>query len=216
MEYLFILDKYSTRKMPLYKTTVGPDFSDELFIFERMADGDQRALRYFFDKYYDTLFNYVNLYIRDKAVSEDLVQDIFIYFWEKRRSITLEISVKSYLFKASRNKFLNYLRDEKCHNAIKMEVNSKREISAYPNDDALDLIQLEEIIASSINNLAPRCREVYLLRRNEELSYKEIALQMNLSVKTVENQMTIALKKLREQLTPYYGQIFALILVGLF
>jgi RNA polymerase sigma-70 factor (ECF subfamily) len=180
-----------------------------------MAEGDQHALRYFFDKYYDSLCNYVNLYLHDQSVSEDLVQDIFIYFWEKRGSITMETSVKSYLFRASRNKFLNYFRDEKCHKSIKMEVNSKREIFAYPNDDKLDLKFLEEIISSSINNLSPRCREVYLLHRNENLSNKEIASQLNLSVKTVENQMTIALRKLKEQLAPYYQEIFAIILAGL-
>lgn len=192
------------------------NFSDELFIFERMADGDQRALRYFFDKYYDNLCNYVNLYVRDKSVSEDLVQDLFVYFWEKRESIVLESSVKSYLFRASRNKYLNYFRDERCHHLIEQEVNSKRELVAYPNEEALDLSQLEEIITSSINNLSPRCREVYLLHRNNDLCYKEIASLMNISVKTVENQMTIALKKLREQLIPYYEQIFAMILVGLY
>jgi RNA polymerase sigma-70 factor (ECF subfamily) len=96
-----------------------------------------------------------------------------------------------------------------------MEVNSKREIFAYPNDDKLDLKFLEEIISSSINNLSPRCREVYLLHRNENLSNKEIASQLNLSVKTVENQMTIALRKLKEQLAPYYQEIFAIILAGL-
>lgn len=202
--------------MSIYNLEMGPCVSDELFIFGRMADGDQHALRYFFDKYYESLCNYVNLYLHDKSVAEDLVQDIFIYFWEKRGSLILETSVKSYLFRASRNKFLNYSRDEKCHNSIKMEVNSQRDIFTNPNDDALDLKYLEEIITSSINNLAPRCREVYLLRRNEDLTYKEIASQMNLSEKTVENQMTIALKKLREQLIPYYEQIFAMIIAGLF
>lgn len=202
--------------MSLYFTETGHNYSDELFIFERMAEGDQRALRYFFDKYYDTLCNYINLYIHDRSVSEDLVQDIFIYFWEKRGTLRLETSVKSYLFRASRNKYLNYFRDEKCHHTIKMEVSSKSEIFAIPNDNTLDLKQLEEIINASINNLAPRCREVYLLHRNDDLSYKEIASKMNLSVKTVENQMTIALKKLREQLAPYYEQIFVLILIGVF
>ncbi|MCK9618614.1 MAG: RNA polymerase sigma-70 factor [Lentimicrobiaceae bacterium] len=202
--------------MGLYFTETGHNFSDELFIFERMAEGDQRALRYFFDKYYDSLCNYVNLYIRNRSVSEDLVQDIFIYFWEKRGNLKLETSVKSYLFRASRNKYLNYFRDEKCHHTIEMEVSSKSEIYANSNDNTLDLKQLEEVINTSINNLAPRCREVYLLHKNDDLSYKEIAFKMNLSVKTVENQMTIALKKLREQLAPYYEQIFVLILIAVF
>ena len=202
--------------MSLSLAEKGSNFSEELFIFERMADGDQHALRYFFDKYYDSLCNYVNLYIKDQSVSEDLVQDLFIYFWEKRGTIRMETSVKSYLFRASRNKYLNYFRDEKCHQTIQMEVNYKSENISYPNDGELDLKHLEEVINSSINNLTPRCREVYLLHKNEDLSYKEIASQMNLSVKTVENQMTIALKKLREQLMPYYEQIFVLILIDLF
>ena len=202
--------------MSLSLAEKGSNFSEELFIFERMADGDQRALRYFFDKYYDSLCNYVNLYIKDQSVSEDLVQDLFIYFWEKRGTIRMETSVKSYLFRASRNKYLNYFRNEKCHQTIQMEVNYKSENISYPNDGELDLKHLEEVINSSINNLTPRCREVYLLHKNEDLSYKEIASQMNLSVKTVENQMTIALKKLSEQLMPYYEQIFVLILIDLF
>jgi len=202
--------------MSLYFTETGHNYSDELFIFERMAEGDQRAMRYFFDKYYDTLCNYINLYIHDRSVSEDLVQDIFIYFWEKRGTLRLETSVKSYLFRASRNKYLNYFRDEKCHHLIEKEVSSKSEILTSPNDNDIDLKRLEEVINTSINNLSPRCREVYLLHKNDDLSYKEIAFRMDLSVKTVENQMTIALKKLREQLAPYYEQIFVLILIGMF
>jgi RNA polymerase sigma-70 factor, ECF subfamily len=202
--------------MSVHPAGSGHNYSDELFIFERMSGGDQLSLRYFFEKYYDSLCNYINLYIHDRSVSEDLVQDIFIYLWEKRRSIKLESSVKSYLFRAARNKYLNYFRDEKCHHSIEMEVSAKSNIFENTTDNSLDLKQLEDIINDSINNLAPRCREVYLLHSREELSYKEIASKMNLSVKTVENQMTIALKKLREQLAPYYEQIFVLILVGVF
>jgi RNA polymerase sigma-70 factor (ECF subfamily) len=202
--------------MSLHQTNKDQNFSDELFIFERMADGDQRALRFFFDKYYEDLSNHVNLYIRNRQVSEDLVQEIFIYFWEKRGIIRLNSSVKSYLFRASRNKYLNYIRNEKCHRTIKMEVNSTTETVVNSFDNAIDSRQLEGIIEASIVNLPPRCREIYLLHNNDELTYKEIAVKMDISEKTVENQMTIALKKLKEQLAPYYDQIFALFLIGLF
>ena len=202
--------------MSTYQTNTQHLFSDELFIFERMAEGDQRALRFFFDKYYDNMCNYVNLYVRSKSVSEDIVQDIFIYFWEKRGIIRMETSVKSYLFRASRNKFLNYLRNEKSHRAIRDEVNANSVTFVNPDDNLIDSINLEEIINASIENLPPRCREVYLFQKNEELSYKEIACRMDITVKTVENQMTIAHKKLKEQLAPYYDQIFVLVLIGIF
>ena len=202
--------------MNLYQTNKDYNFSDELFIFERMADGDHRALRFFFDKYYDKLCNYVNLYIHDKSVSEDIVQDIFIYFWEKRGIIRINTSVKSYLFRASRNKYLNHLRNEKIHQVVRMEVTSNSETFVNPDYNLLDINEIEGLILASINSLPSRCREVYLLHRNEDLSYKEIAAKMDISVKTVENQMTIALKKMKEQLAPYYDQIFALFLIGLF
>ncbi len=192
------------------------NFPEELFIFGRMAEGDEHALRFFFDKYYSNLCNYVNLYIHDQTVSEDIVQEIFIYFWEKRGSIRIDASVKSYLFRASRNKYLNHLRNEKSHQAIKTEVNSGIETFVNPEDNLIDSKQLEGIIEEVVSNLPPRCREVYQLHRNDDLSYKEIASRMNISEKTVENQMTIALKRVKEQLAPYYDQIFALFLVGLF
>lgn len=202
--------------MSLYQTNTDSNFSEELFIFERMANGDELALRFLFDKYYDSLCNYVNLYVRNKLVSEDIVQDLFIYLWEKRKIIRLNTSVKSYLFHSCRNKYLNYLRNEKCHLAIKLEVDSGVEKIAHPTDNQFDAIQLEGIINKSVQNLPPRCREVFMLYKNEDLSYKEIAFKMDISVKTVENQMTIALKKLKEQLAPYYDQIFALLFIGLF
>ena len=201
--------------MNLHQTIMDHNHSEELFIFQRMAQGDDQALRFFFDKYYDELCNYVNLYIRNKAISEDIVQEIFIYLWEKRAVILMDSSVKSYLIRASRNRFLNHLRDEKSHQAIQNTVSSKTEKYITPNYNLLDVNKIEEIINISIDNLPPRCREVYLLHKNDELSYKEIASKMEITEKTVENQMTIALKKLKEQLAPYYEQIFVLLLVGL-
>ena len=201
--------------MSLDETNTENRFTEELFIFKRMCDGDHHALRFFFDKYYDELCNYVNLYLRNKTISEDIVQDIFIYFWEKRGTINLDISVKSYLIRASRNKYLNYLRDERSHQAIQNAVISKSETSINPDYKLWDVSKIEEIISKSIDKLPPRCREVYLLHKNQELSYKEIASKMDISEKTVENQMSIALKKLKEQLAPYYEQIFVVLLMGL-
>jgi len=201
--------------MNLHQADYTKRISEELFILKRMADGDHHALRFFFDKYYDELCNYVNLYLRDRSVSEDIVQDIFIYFWEKRETIRMDSSVKYYLLRAARNKFLNHIRDEKSHQIIQNAVWSKSDKFINPNYNLLDINEIEKIIKSSIDNLPPRCREVYLLHKNEDFSYKEIASKMDISEKTVENQMTIAIKKLKEQLAPYYDQFFVLLVLSL-
>jgi RNA polymerase sigma-70 factor, ECF subfamily len=86
---------------------------EEQFIFNRMVEGDMKAFRFFFDKYYIDLCNLVNLYIHNEAIAEEIVQDIYIYFWVKKGNIQIESSVKAYLLRASKNKSLNYLRNEK-------------------------------------------------------------------------------------------------------
>jgi RNA polymerase sigma-70 factor, ECF subfamily len=71
------------------------------------------------------------------------------------------------------------------------------------------------ILEKSVNNLPEKCREIFRLAREKNLSYKEIAGELGVSVKTVENQMGIALKKLRDQLRPFYNDIFIIFLVVL-
>jgi len=189
--------------------------NEELFIFNRMVDGDKEAFRFFFDKYYSELCNFVNLYIHNSAASEEIVQDIFVYVWEKRDKIKIESSVKSYLLRASKNKSINYIRD----NRIKLDIHQRLIFSDSKNadrpDKVMDANQLREVIENTINDLPNRCREVYLLGKDKNLSYKEISAEMGISVKTVEAQMGIALKKLREKLQPYYDEIFILFLLWL-
>lgn len=185
---------------------------EELFIFNRMAEGDKEAFRFFFEKYYPDLCNLVNLYLRDAIMSEEIVQDIFIYFWEKKEKIKIESSVKSYLLRASKNRSINFIRDERSKLDIHQRLADFNRQSADMPDKVMDANQVREVIDHAINNLPDRCREVYILGKEKNLSYKEISEEMGISVKTVEVQMGIALKKLREQLRPYYNDIFILFL----
>ena len=68
---------------------------EELFIFNRVVDGDKEAFRFFFEKYYPDLCNLVNIYVHDAVASEEIVQDIFIYLWEKKETIKISSSVKT-------------------------------------------------------------------------------------------------------------------------
>jgi RNA polymerase sigma-70 factor, ECF subfamily len=188
---------------------------EEQFIFRRMVEGDKDAFRFFFEKYYTDLCNLVNIYIHDEAMAEEIVQDIYIYFWEKKEKIQIESSVKAYLLRASKNKSLNYLRNEKTRQNIHEKICETSEAGYEMPANALDAGQLREIIENAIKSLPEKCGEIYRLAKEKELSYKEIAEKQGISVKTVENQMGIALKKLRDQLRPYYNDIFLLFLFWL-
>lgn len=187
--------------------------SEELYIVKKMIEGDVDSFKYFFDWYYDDLCNFVHVYLHDQVLSEEIVQDIFVYFWENKEKLQINTSVKSFLFSASKFKSLNLLRDTKTKKRI-VETIGKTEplITSEEENSYLDTGEFKKILDAAVDQLAPKCREIFLLSKFEDLSNREIAEKLGISVKTVENQMTIALKKLREYLLPFRGKIFLLFL----
>ena len=189
--------------------------SDELFIIKRMIDGDKQAFRYFFDKYYAELCNFVNIYLKDTVLSEEVVQDIFVYFWENKSKIKVSSSVRSYLFSATKYRSLNMLREQKSFERLKEKI--KHEKSIVPDQELETFPNVEDfrnLLDKAIQELPDKCRTIFLLSKKEELSNKEIASRLNISVKTVESQMTIALKKLRSTLYPHREKLFVLFLTN--
>ena len=193
--------------------SVNMSSKEELFIFKRMSEGDEKAFRFFFDKYYTDLCNFVNQYLNYPEMAEELVQDVFVYLWEKKSDISLHTSVKAYLYLASKNKSLNYLRNAKTKIRLLENYRKENDEIQATSDLFLDSDELKNILDKSIDSLPDRCREIFLLSRQSELSHKEIANKLNISPKSVENQIGIALKRLRDELRPYYDRIFVLFLL---
>jgi len=191
--------------------------NEEFFILQRMIEGDENAFKYFFDTHYDNLCNFVNSYLRDETLSEDVVQSIFIYLWEKKDSLPSNCSVKSYLYAASKNRSLNQLRDIKNKNRIVGELLAHPAlISDEKADQFLEFEELKKIISNAIDGLPAQCKTIYQLSRDEGLTNKEIAEKLGITVKTVENQMTIAIRKIKDFLQPYHDLIFFFFIVANF
>ena len=187
--------------------------TEELFIVKKMIEGDIDSFKYFFDKYYNDLCNFVNIYLHDKVLAEEIVQDIFVYLWGNKENLRINTSVKAYLFTASKLKSLNHLRDTRNQKRIIDQLGKSAASDTIDFDDSLvDTEEFRKILDAAIEQLPPKCKKIFLLSKKEELSNKEIAEQLGISVKTVENQMTVALKKLREYLLPYRGKIFLIFL----
>jgi len=185
--------------------------NEELFVLQRMIEGDENAFKYFFDVYFDDLCNFVNSYIRDEIISEDIVQSIFIHLWEKKDSLPYNCSIKSYLYSASKNKSLNQLRNIKNRNRIIGEFFTQPEsISGDYADHFLEFEELKAIISKAIEGLPTQCKSIFQLSRDERLKNKEIADRLGITIKTVENQITIAIRKIKDFLRPFYDQIFIL------
>ncbi|SDN08869.1 RNA polymerase sigma factor [Kriegella aquimaris] len=164
-------------------------------LIKKLRKGNEKAYHYLFLEYYDWLCNYVFNLCKNRSLSEDIVQDAMIVLWEKREIIMITTSLKNYLFKTCHNQFLQHIRSQKIEfdtlDKIRWDV-----ISEVTLEDDLFDFRMEKL-NKLINQLPPRCKEIFIQSKLEKKKYKEIALDMGISVKTVENQMSKALNFLR-------------------
>jgi RNA polymerase sigma-70 factor (ECF subfamily) len=167
-----------------------------------MKRGKEYAFDFFFNYYYPGLCVYAQKTISiSEQESKDLVQDVFVKFWNDREETDIKFSVRSYLFVSVKNKCFDFLR-KKSRSFTVHEISNEHDIS----DESFEtfvLSELESLFNKSLEKLPERCREVFELSRFQGLKNREIALKLNLSEKTVENQITKALHILKEELKDY-------------
>ncbi|MCR9251344.1 MAG: RNA polymerase sigma-70 factor [bacterium] len=174
--------------------------------------GDKKAFESVFKAYYQDLVNYSHQFIQLQAISEEIVQDVFVSYWERRDTVEIKSSLKSYLYRAVKNRTINYIRlqlpkDQKTSDIDEVPIMVAEESAGE------DLSLLHKLISSEINKLPAKCRTIFLLSRTEGLSHKEIAEELDLSVKTIENQIGIALKRLREVLRPQLKRMMIMVVI---
>ncbi len=170
---------------------------DELLL--KLSHDDKNAFDEIYRRYWSDMFNAAYNIFRERESCMDIVQELFIWLWEHRNQLNVA-SLKPYLMVAVKFKVSNYIRSGK----VKASFFDKLKQVQEPYELAEDSMEVKELVAiidHFTNQLPERCREVFLLSRQEHLSNKEIAERLGISVKTVENQMTIAIKKLRTSLS---------------
>jgi RNA polymerase sigma-70 factor (ECF subfamily) len=179
---------------------------EENNLFINIQQGDEKAFEKLFKLYYGYLCNFATKIIADDVAAEEIVQEFFVKFWERRADLSVESSLKNYLFRSVKNLCLNHIK----HSNIKLQhaqkVIAESETSNF-NNDYIE-VDLAADIAKSIEELPEKRREIFRLSREEGLKYREIAEKLNISIKTVEVQMSLAIKSLREKLKKYNTFIF--------
>lgn len=175
----------------------------EIDRFKALKEGDETAFEMIFKSHYDPLCKYAYTFLLDRDEAEEMVQATFINVWEKKESITIETSLKSYLYRAVRNSCLNSIKHAKIKKKHAEESLATLDNSYESVSQAVIFVELDQRIGDALLKLPEQCRLVFKMSRFEELKYAEIAAQLNISVKTVENQIGKALKIMREQLKEY-------------
>ena len=188
-------------------------FSDEQ-LFNLIENGDKMAFTEAYNKYHRLLYSVSYRYLMDKEKAEEAVQYVFVRLWEYRSDLNIGISLKNYLFTMTKNYVLNVIRNE--NSAIEKQYELAQRTSEYEEDfvEKFENRERMDIFYKALDKLPEQKREICLLKLREELSNKEIAERMNLSVNTIKTHYSEALKLLRIHLKKMLMIILFLILLG--
>jgi RNA polymerase sigma-70 factor (ECF subfamily) len=172
---------------------------------------DHPAFRKIFEEYYSPLTVFAQKFVPDLDLAREIVQDMFVNLYEKSDSLNIQTSLKSYLYQSVRNSCLNIIKKEKVHLSVHAGLRSTSGTGEADWTDKMIEAELQNLVFRTISELPGKCRQIYLLSRQEGISNREIAQKLNISIRTVETQVSKALKILRSRLGPYLA-IFCLII----
>lgn len=181
----------------------------------RMAANDERALRLLFDRYYPRVLTSVRRLIADVDTCQDIAQEVFVELWQRRATLDVHTSLGAYLSRAAVNRALNFIKQNK-----RYLLEESEEQARIADDTPIQMEQMAaqedrtQALYTAIEKLPEKCRIVFTLSRFEELSHKEIAEQLGISVKTIENQITKAMKVLRATLLQH-ADLSAIVILAL-
>lgn len=174
-------------------------FSERDLLY-RVRGQDKEAFNEIYNRYYPKLRGYVLKYVKVPEYTEDIVQDAFLKVWEIRESIDPEKYFSGYLYTITKNLVFKFLKNT----ANNMDVLDDIIISMTPNSpDEEHLIEWKELqdeIQQAILSLPPRRQEVFLLCKEENLSYDDVSEKLGISRNTIKEHMVLAMKSIKDHL----------------
>ena len=151
-----------------------------------------------YDKYFDALRTFIFYRCRDTEMASDMAQDVFLKLWEKREQWS-DHNLKSLLYKMANDAVISGYRKNKTRSDFVQNMTLQVSETVSPNDE-LQFKELEAVYAKTLEKMPEKQRTVFLMSRNDEMKYHEIAECLNISVKAVEKRMSAALKVLKNKI----------------
>ncbi|HEX9825518.1 MAG TPA: RNA polymerase sigma-70 factor [Flavobacteriaceae bacterium] len=174
-------------------------FSNNVFLIESLKTGHPKAYTYLVDTYHHKLCVYAYGLTHDRDLAEDVIQNVFIRIWKKREKLKADFSIQSFLYKSVYNEFIDQYRKQKMVFPLeKKYIDALTSIIEEEDSNALE--RLIQLVKKEIQHLPPKCKETFLLSKEDGLTNIEIAEYKNVSIKTVEAHLTKAFSILREKI----------------
>ncbi|MEJ7736913.1 MAG: sigma-70 family RNA polymerase sigma factor [Chitinophagaceae bacterium] len=191
-------------------------YNDELKLLNRLKAGDKLAFTRFYEMYSRPLYLNLLKLLKSEPAAEEILQDIFLIIWEKREAISINFSIKSYMFRIAENKtrdfFRKLKRDRKLHDYI-------REVSSGEYAEVEDkILHTEETILlnKAIENLPSRRKQVFYLCKIQGKSYHEVSCILGISTSTINDHVVKATRTIRDFILTHNGVTAAWLPVILF
>lgn len=189
--------------MTEYKKLTDPELADLI------RGGDEAAFKVVYQAYWDKLLAIAGKRLGDINEAEEAVQDIFLHLWRRREAFVLKVNFEHYFAVAVKFEVINRLakrsREQERNDAFAKEI----PVQQLPVDIRFDLEALRRELETTITSLPPRCQLIFRMSREQHLTNKTIAKQLQISEKAVEKHITQALKALKSR----FGSRFAIILL---
>ena len=181
------------------------NFSEERSLILRLIGGDEGAFCELYATYKNRLIYFAMRFLKSREYAEDVFQDAFTVVWQSRRFINPDASFSSYLYTIMRNRILNQLRNAANEEKLKESILSQALDYTEDTKREVMLNDLKSLISHALQQLTPRQREIFEMSREAQLSHKEIADKLGISVNTVQEHISISLKLIRTYLIKYSG-----------
>lgn len=172
---------------------------DDRKLIEALKKGDVKAFDEVYYRYTKKLFIFSLKFLKDRQESEDLIQKVFTTIWERREHLNSDKSFEGYLFKILRNEI---------YDILKLRIIREHYCNYILNDPGSDPDDLEkkkmiERVFELVNNLPEKRAKIFRMSKEEGLTYKEIAEQLNISENTVDTQIRHSLNYLRKEMLTF-------------
>lgn len=189
---------------------------DEVKELRALSNGSDKAFENIYKQYSGKLYNFImTISHGNRYMAEEIVQSTFIRLWEVREQIDPRKSILSYLSAIAKNSLLNKYQRQTVEFLYQQFLLKEHPIYDTMTEKETDRKWLENYVDELIEQLPPSRKRIFILSRKEELSTKEIAKMMQISVSTVETQLSLATKFIRKQFEKNYDKLFLLCMLSL-
>lgn len=185
-------------------------FDDNAVLVKSLVNGEEKAYTFLLNKFHRKLNAYALTLVNDHSMAQDIVQNVFLKTWKTRNKLNPEFPIQSFLYKSIYNEFINSYQQNKAMMLLQQKyVESIHQVIETTDESLIE--RMLAIINKEIQNLPPKCQQVFILSKKEGLTNIEIAEHLDISIKTVEAQISKAFKILKEKLKDNYSMMLFLL-----